>query len=258
MRSAPALQPAAPAAGCHAGRRWLAPLVQAVVLLVVLSVGTGQVLTARADVAADSGFAPVVSIARVQQRVAPPVVLGIARLHLTKRLIGLRRDRRGQLQVPADPRQVGWYSEGAAPGDAGAAVIVGHVDSYTGPGVFSRLGTMRRGDLIRVRRADGSRVAFRVDQVKTYGKRNFPTAAVYGSTGRPVLRLVTCGGAFDPITRHYLSNTIVFASLVAPAKAKPVKAKPVKPPVAPRLRDSVDDQRLPRGPAHRTPAAVAR
>ena len=41
--------------------------------------------------------------------------------------------------VPPDRADVlGWFADGVAPGDAGPAVIAGHVDSKTGPGVFSR------------------------------------------------------------------------------------------------------------------------
>jgi hypothetical protein len=28
------------------------------------------------------------------------------------------------------------------------------------------------------------------------------------------LRLITCGGAFDSVTRHYLSNIVVYATQV--------------------------------------------
>ena len=146
-------------------------------------------------------------------RVAAPVTLGIPRLKLTNRLIGLRKNRDGTLQVPADPARAGWYSEGPAPGDAGPAVIVGHVDDYRGPAVFSRIRSLRKNDVIRIRRADGTLVSFRVQLVRTFAKRHFPTKLVYAGDPRPSLRLITCGGAFDPVSRHYLSNTVVFASL---------------------------------------------
>ena len=49
--------------------------------------------------------------------------------------------------------------------------------------------------------------------MRTFLKSRFPTAAVYGPVPDPQLRLITCGGTFDPATGHYLSNVIVFASL---------------------------------------------
>jgi hypothetical protein len=53
-----------------------------------------------------------------------------------------------------------------------------------------------------------------VTAVRTFPKSRFPTAAVYGPTPDAELRLVTCGGTFDPATGHYLSNVIAFAVLV--------------------------------------------
>ncbi len=64
-----------------------------------------------------------------------------------------------------------------------------------------------------VRRADGSLAVFRVTGVRSYLKARFPSLAVYGAVPNAQLRLITCGGAFDPATGHYLSNIIVFASL---------------------------------------------
>ena len=204
--------PDASASGPGRFRRWWAPGLQALILILILLVGTVRVSAARADIAADSGAGRFVAVPSVARRASPPVVLGIPRLGLTSRLIGLRKQRNGQLQVPADPQRAGWYSEGAAPGDRGPAVLVGHVDSYRGPGVFARLASLRKGDLVHVRRADGSLVTFEVRLVRTYAKRSFPTELVYVGDGRPSLRLITCGGAFDRRTGHYLSNTVVFAA----------------------------------------------
>lgn len=192
--------------------------MQAVTLVAVVLTGAVQLDAARADVAADRGVGPAVVVRPVLSRVAPPVTLGIPRLGLTSRLVGLRKNRDNTLQVPADPQRAGWYTEGAAPGDPGPAVIVGHVDSYRGPGVFARLGTLRPGDRIQIRRADGTLVTFAVQAVRSFAKRRFPTALVYAGDGRPSLRLITCGGGFDPRSRHYLSNTVVFASLLPPGR----------------------------------------
>jgi len=183
------------------------------VLVAVVLTGAARIDAAQADVAADNGAGPAVAVHVVARRAAPPVILTVPRLGLTNRLIGLRKTRSGQLQVPADPQRAGWYTEGAAPGDAGPAVLVGHVDSYRGPGVFAKVKTLRKGDLILIRRADGTRIRFQVRLVRTYSKRSFPTRLVYVGDGRPSLRLVTCGGAFDPVFKHYLSNTVVFAAL---------------------------------------------
>jgi sortase (surface protein transpeptidase) len=81
--------------------------------------------------------------------------------------------------------------------------------------VFNRLDTLTRGDEIYVKRADGTLVEFRVTSVQTYLKDHFPTEAVYGPVPDPELRLITCGGAFDLATRHYVLNIVVYATEVS-------------------------------------------
>jgi Sortase domain len=145
-----------------------------------------------------------------------PVRLEIARIGVSTRIQRLGRDADGAVEVPAGPGQweeAGWYAGGTRPGDPGSAVILGHVDSKSGPAVFYRLRELRRGDRVEVVRADGSRVRFTVARVEQYPKRRFPTADVYYPTLTPMLRLVTCGGAFDRGWGHYLDNVIVFANL---------------------------------------------
>ena len=117
----------------------------------------------------------------------------------------------GVLQPPADPNVAGWYRRGAAPGEQGPAVIVGHVDSQEGPAVFYRLDRLAPGDSVEVARSDGKAFDYRVVSVESHAKAAFPTALVYGPAPGPVLRLVTCGGVFDPRSRHYRDNVVVTA-----------------------------------------------
>jgi Sortase domain len=147
-----------------------------------------------------------------------PVRLEIARIGVDTALQRLGQDRGGAVEVPTGPRQwqdAGWYAGegGTRPGDPGSAVILGHVDSKRGPAVFFRLRELRTGDPVVVVRADGSRVRFVVERVEQYPKGRFPTEDVYYPTLSPKLRLVTCGGDFDPAAGHYRDNVIVFASL---------------------------------------------
>jgi sortase (surface protein transpeptidase) len=127
------------------------------------------------------------------------------------RLIRLGLDRSGALEVPQDWSEAGWYTGGPRPGEPGPAVIAGHVDSTSGPAVFYRLGALQRGATIRIARRDGTAVTFRVARVARWPKATFPTRLVYGPTSRPALRLITCGGAFDKASGHYVDDTIVFA-----------------------------------------------
>ena len=160
----------------------------------------------KSDVAA----APAPRPAR-RERVAIPVRVEIPSIGVRAPIIrlGLNPDR--TLEVPTDYGDTGWWSGGSRPGETGPAVIVGHVDSQTGPAVFYRLSELRKGDEVVVVRRDGSRARFTVQGSERYPKDEFPTARVYGRTDGPTLRLITCGGAFDSSTGHYVDNTIVYA-----------------------------------------------
>jgi sortase (surface protein transpeptidase) len=215
-------------------------------LLVIAAGTTGLLLTRHstpgmrppplgvATVAAPTG--PVVSLPEPSQspsapsgsprsrpvQVQPAALVAVARpVSLTIPLIGVRTslvtlgvDADGTLQVPSSTAVAGWYTGSARPGAIGPAIIVGHIDSIYGPGVFFRLSELVPGDNVYVTRADGTVAEFRVTSVQTYLKTYFPTQAVYGGTPDPELRLITCGGTFDDTTGHYLSNTIVFATEV--------------------------------------------
>lgn len=161
--------------------------------------------------------------AAVHRRVArtPPTALMIPALGLDVRLVelGLRPD--GHLQAPPLFDVPGWYSGGPQPGQPGAALIAGHVDSTRGPAVFYRLERLRPGDLIVVRQQDGALVKFRVDRLESFRKDRFPTDRVFGHVTTPELRLITCFGTFDRSKRSYTSNLVVSASLVTPPISSP-------------------------------------
>jgi sortase (surface protein transpeptidase) len=146
-----------------------------------------------------------------RRRAARPTGLIIPAIGVRTRLIRLGLTAAGTLQVPATSNVAGWYDRSPRPGAVGSAIIAGHIDSLAGPAVFFRLHTLRRGDRVYVRRAGGTFAVFRVTAVRTYSKDRFPTAAVYGPTPNPQLRLITCGGAFDPAIGSYLSNVVVYA-----------------------------------------------
>ena len=146
--------------------------------------------------------------------VASPVSLTIPLIGVKTTLITLGLAAGGALQVPSTTSVAGWYTGSPRPGSVGSAIIVGHIDSLTGPGVFYRLAELRPGNDVYVKRADGTTAEFRVTSIQTYLKDQFPTEKVYGPTPDAELRLITCGGAFDPATGHYLSNIVVYATEV--------------------------------------------
>src|SRR4051812_8724380 len=157
--------------------------------------------------------APPAAHATHPARVARPVRVRIPAIGVDAPLVSLGLDASGALEPPRGFREAGWWAGGARPGERGPAVIAGHVDSKTGPAVFFRLDRLRARDPIVIVRRGGSRVRFLVQRVARYRKAAFPTAAVYGPTRGSTLRLITCSGAFDSASGHYLDNTVVYARL---------------------------------------------
>jgi Sortase domain len=142
-----------------------------------------------------------------------PRTLRIPAIGVRTPLEPLATDARGRLRPPGDPARAGWFHAGVRPGDVGPAVIAGHVDSRTGAAVFTRLGSLTPGARILVTDARGRVAAFTVERTASFPKTRFPTEDVYGATPDPQLRLITCGGAFDPVSGHYRRDVVVYASL---------------------------------------------
>jgi sortase (surface protein transpeptidase) len=149
-------------------------------------------------------------------RASEPIRLEIPSLDVNAPVMRLGREADGTIQVPPlnNHNLTSWFDRSVTPGQDGTAIILGHVDNFTGPSVFFSVKTLRPGDLIKVVRADGRTATFSVDGVQKVAKAIFPTAIVYGNTRYPELRLITCGGPFDTTTRQYLDNIVVYSHLV--------------------------------------------
>jgi sortase (surface protein transpeptidase) len=158
---------------------------------------------------------PIPSVARSR-----PLTLIIPALGIRTSVgtLGLLPDH--EVMVPTNTHTVGWYRDGPTPGQMGSAVILGHVDSYQGPGTFFYLKDLKAGDPITLDLANGAVTHFVVTKVVQYAKTSFPDRLVYGSHGFRALQLVTCGGTFDHATGHYESNVVVFSRLVSATKPK--------------------------------------
>ena len=127
--------------------------------------------------------------------------------------LGLAAD--GTAEAPPFDRadEVGWYRYSPTPGQIGPAILIGHVNSPTGPAVFARLDALKTGDTVRVRRADGRTAIFTVTAVKLFPKAKFPTDLVYGDLDHAGLRLITCGGDYVRDRGGFQGNVVVFADL---------------------------------------------
>jgi hypothetical protein len=122
--------------------------------------------------------------------------------------VGLQDD--GAMELP-DPGTGAWYDLGPRPGEPGAAVLVGHVDSVDGPDVFFGLGTLTAGDVVYVDDDAGARHTFTVTEVELVNKEALPYERIWTDTDEPVLRLITCGGHYDRAAGGYQDNVVVYA-----------------------------------------------
>ena len=149
-----------------------------------------------------------------------PTKVAVPSIDATSSLISLGKKPDGELEVPplANPKQASWYDGSPAPGTLGPAVILGHINGDGKPGIFYRLKDVKAGDQVLVDRQDGQTAIFTVSHIDTVPKDAFPTDQVYGDTPDSQLRLITCGGVFDPAARSYEANVVVYANLTGVRK----------------------------------------
>ncbi|WP_052665320.1 class F sortase [Nitriliruptor alkaliphilus] len=142
--------------------------------------------------------------------VAAPVSLSIPAIGVDADTVDVGLESDGGMEIPEDVSTVGWYELGVAPGEAGSAVVAGHVDSRTqGRGAFFDLRRLELDDTATVTHADGSTTAWRVTGRTSYPKDEAPLPELFGPGGTPQLTLITCGGEFDGGARSYAENVVV-------------------------------------------------
>ncbi|MFD8984702.1 class F sortase [Streptomyces sp. NPDC059564] len=212
-------------AKASAGGRLLTFAAWSVLVLVLWAWGkeiTGVPPTAPGGAGGPAG--PGLPAARVPLSAAMPARIDVPAMGVQAPVIARGLDTDGAIEPPPYelPGTVGWWGAGPAPGAAGTALMVGHVDTKSKPAVFFGLSTLKAGEKIRVARADGTVAEFTVEDVRVYERAGFDPHQAYGPRvkGRAELRLVTCGGTYDKTARQYSANVVVSAYLTG-AGAKP-------------------------------------
>jgi hypothetical protein len=139
------------------------------------------------------------------------VALGSVEVDLPVRPVGVAAD--GQMQLPPDPRVLGWYRYGPAPGEStgGSVVVAGHLDSRRlGLGPLVRLRDLRVGDSVVVTTSDGATSTYTVKELARFDRQALP-AEIFSRSGPELLRIVTCGGEYDAEAGGYQQNLVVTA-----------------------------------------------
>jgi sortase (surface protein transpeptidase) len=141
-------------------------------------------------------------------RAAVPTSLAIPSLHVDTDIESVTATAEG-IEVPEIGR-AGWFEAGPRPGEPGRAVIIGHIDGATEPGVFQHVPEIADGSEIVIRDEAGAVHDYEVVGKTQVAKSAFPASEVYGPSKNPVLVLVTCGGYYEPGI-GYSDNVIVYA-----------------------------------------------
>jgi hypothetical protein len=196
----------------------LGPLALALILMAIGCVAAGGIVFVLSPgwggqgAAANSGRVPD-SGGRLVDFIAPHRI-EIPKLHAVAPIVRVGTADR-ELQIPLNPRVVGWWDGGAKPGaHRGTAILAGHINYAGVSGVLGDIGTLHPGDKVYVtgrHKHRRERLRFTVTGVRTYRKTALPYRKIFNQRSIGRLAIVTCGGAFDSSTGNYADNIVVFA-----------------------------------------------
>jgi len=119
----------------------------------------------------------------------------------------------GEMDVPGNIVDVGWFKPGPRPGEKGSAVIAGHFDGKNGEaGVFFNLYKLKEGDKIYIKDDKGVSITFVIRESRTYD----PGYAedVFSSNNGIHLNLITCDGVWDGVKKSYSKRLVVFTDIM--------------------------------------------
>lgn len=119
----------------------------------------------------------------------------------------------GEMEVPDDGETIGWYEPGTKPGGMGNAVLVGHVDDYTGPAIFFNLKKLEVGDEILVDGENGETLTFVVKDKQAYPYDQAPIREIFGPSNNNRLNLITCTGLYNRSTQNHEERLVVYTEL---------------------------------------------
>ncbi|WP_175987871.1 class F sortase [Bacillus sp. Marseille-Q1617] len=142
-----------------------------------------------------------------------PSVLSIPALDLEAPVKEFGLDEEGNMELPENGEDVAWFEPGSEPGDAGNAVLAGHVDDEKAPAIFFRLKELEIGDEIYLYDKNGERLTFVVRDKVAYQKDDAPLRKIFGPTDKRMLNLITCTGYFDRDIRNYVERLVVYTEL---------------------------------------------
>jgi hypothetical protein len=162
------------------------------------------------------GVVPTLTAPSAVADIVAPNRIEIPKIHANAPIVRVGTTPDGELEIPLNPKTVGWWQYGAKPGaTVGTAILAGHINYAGVTGSMARIGSLNPGDEVYVfgkQNADSRHeVRFRVTGVRTYHKTHLPYQEIFDQKSVGRIAIVTCGGPFDATTGSYLDNIVVFA-----------------------------------------------
>jgi sortase (surface protein transpeptidase) len=156
--------------------------------------------------------------ARVESLAIIPREITMPTIAVSAEIVPVGVDQDGNMAVPEELLEVGWYEPGFKPGEMGSAVFAGHVNSRFGlPTIFQNLEDIQLEDTFSITGEDGQELVFRVVAKNTYDFRTAPLEEIYGPHDEPTINLITCD---DDLwlgeEGTYKDRLVVTAVLVSP------------------------------------------
>lgn len=150
---------------------------------------------------------------KVAQVTVTPIQLRIPAINVDAPINPQGLTENGEMEVPDDGETIGWYEPGTKPGGMGNAVLVGHVDDYTGPAIFFNLKKLEVGDEILVDGENGETLTFVVRDKQAYPYDNAPIRQIFGPSSKKQLNLITCTGLYNRSTNNHEERLVVYTEL---------------------------------------------
>lgn len=156
-----------------------------------------------------------IDVAQAQYVLAQPVRLRIPIIEVDAPVVPVGMQENGIMDIPASAHEIGWFEPGFHPGEAGSAVLAGHLDRESGrPAVFWDLRRLEPGDVVELEQDDRSVLRYRVIRSETYPMNNAPMEEIFGSATGSRLNLVTCNGAWQDNLETYTKRLVVYTELI--------------------------------------------
>lgn len=142
-----------------------------------------------------------------------PVRLTIPAINVNAGIQHVGVTPKGEMEVPSNTVDVGWFKLGSRPGEKGSAVISGHFDGKDGKaGVFNNLHKLEKGDKLFVKDDKGKTTTFIVRESRTYDPGY--AEEVFSLNNSAHLNLVTCDGVWDKNKKNYTKRLVIFTDAI--------------------------------------------